>query len=119
MKLGPPDVRHHEDGSVSIQGEKVDNPEDYKGEPIPGGPTDPDTAGLAGDKADPEDASTYDEDEDGKSDEDDDSKSDEDDDSDDDSSEGKDGDESSSEDRDESSSDDDEDKDRDEDSDDK
>jgi hypothetical protein len=56
-KLGPADVRHHEDGSVSIGGEKVDNPEDYKGEPIPGGPTDPDTAGLAGDKADPEDAS--------------------------------------------------------------
>jgi hypothetical protein len=66
-KLGPADVRHHEDGSVSVQGEMVDNPEDYKGEPIPGGPTDPDTAGLAGDKADPEDASTYDENEDDSS----------------------------------------------------
>lgn len=33
-KLGPP-VKHHDDGSVSINGEKVDNPEDYKGEPIP------------------------------------------------------------------------------------
>ena len=32
-KLGPP-VVHHEDGSVSVDGEKVDNPEDYKGEPI-------------------------------------------------------------------------------------
>ena len=32
-KLGPP-VVHHEDGSVSVNGEKVDNPEDYKGEPI-------------------------------------------------------------------------------------
>jgi hypothetical protein len=40
-KLGPSDLRHHEDGSVTIGGEKVDNPEDYKGEPIPGGPTDP------------------------------------------------------------------------------
>jgi len=40
-KLGPADLQHHEDGSVTIEGEKVDNPEDYKGEPIPGGPTDP------------------------------------------------------------------------------
>jgi hypothetical protein len=57
--LGPADVRHHEDGSISVRGEKVDNPEDYKGEPIPGGPTDPDSENLAGDKASPEDASTY------------------------------------------------------------
>ena len=48
--LGPSDVRHHEDGSVTVHGEKVDNPEDYKGDPIPGGPTDPDAARLAGDK---------------------------------------------------------------------
>jgi hypothetical protein len=41
-KLGPSDLAHHEDGSVTIDGEKVDNPEDYKGDPIPGGPTDPD-----------------------------------------------------------------------------
>jgi hypothetical protein len=40
--LGPADVRYHEDGSVSVKGEKVDNPEDFKGDPIPGGPTDPD-----------------------------------------------------------------------------
>ena len=40
-KLGPSGVRHHEDGSVSIDGEKVDNPDEYKGDPIPGGPTDP------------------------------------------------------------------------------
>lgn len=33
-KLGPP-VKHHEDGSVSVNGEKVDDPEKYKGgEPI-------------------------------------------------------------------------------------
>jgi hypothetical protein len=41
-KLGPSSLRHHEDGSVSIEGEKVDDPENYKGEPIPGGPSDPD-----------------------------------------------------------------------------
>src|SRR5205085_1748801 len=40
-KLGPSDLRRHADGSVSIGGEKVDNPEDYRGEPLPGGPTDP------------------------------------------------------------------------------
>jgi hypothetical protein len=57
--LGPADVRHHEDGSISVKGEKVDNPEDYKGEPIPGGPTDPDSENLAGDKASPEDSSTH------------------------------------------------------------
>jgi hypothetical protein len=47
-KLGPSSLTHHEDGSVSIDGEKVDNPEDYKGDPIPGGPTDPDAERLAG-----------------------------------------------------------------------
>ena len=41
-KLGPSSLEHHEDGSVSVEGEKVDNPDDYKGEPIPGGPSDPD-----------------------------------------------------------------------------
>ena len=30
---------------MSIEGEMVDNPQDYKGEPIPGGPSDPDAAG--------------------------------------------------------------------------
>ena len=49
-KLGAADVRHHEDGSVSVGGEKVDNPEDYKGDPIPGGPTDPNAAKVAGEK---------------------------------------------------------------------
>ncbi len=42
-KLGPPDLERHPDGSISIGGEKVDNPDDYKGEPIAGGlPTDDD-----------------------------------------------------------------------------
>jgi hypothetical protein len=43
QKLGPSELRYHEDGSVSIEGEKVDNPDEYKGDPIPGGPTDPNT----------------------------------------------------------------------------
>ena len=40
-KLGPSALRHREDGSVEIEGEEVDDPEEYKGKPIPGGPTDP------------------------------------------------------------------------------
>jgi hypothetical protein len=48
--LGPSGVRHHEDGSVSIDGEKVDNPDEFKGEPIPGGPTDPNSPDVAGEK---------------------------------------------------------------------
>jgi Fe-S cluster assembly ATP-binding protein len=36
------------DGSVTIDGEQVDNPDDYKGEPIPGGPTDPDAPAAPG-----------------------------------------------------------------------
>src|SRR3954447_9342651 len=41
-KLGPSSLRHGEDGSVSIAGDEVDDPDEYKGDPIPGGPTDPD-----------------------------------------------------------------------------
>lgn len=41
-KLGPSSLRHLEDGGVTIEGERVDEPDDYKGDPIPGGPTDPD-----------------------------------------------------------------------------
>jgi hypothetical protein len=41
-KLGPSSLRHLEDGGVTIEGEKVDEPDEYKGDPIPGGPTDPD-----------------------------------------------------------------------------
>ena len=29
-KLGPSSLERHEDGSVTIEGEKVDNPDDYK-----------------------------------------------------------------------------------------
>ena len=40
-KLGPPNLKRYKDGSVEVDGEKVDNPDDYKGEPIAGGlPTD-------------------------------------------------------------------------------
>ncbi|MBA2341850.1 MAG: hypothetical protein H0V85_00120 [Thermoleophilaceae bacterium] len=49
-KLGPSGVRHHEDGKVTVGGEEVDDPDDYKGEPIPGGPTDPDTKAIAGER---------------------------------------------------------------------
>jgi hypothetical protein len=40
-KLGPSDLRYHDDGSVTVKGEEVDDPEQYKGDPLPGGPTDP------------------------------------------------------------------------------
>ncbi len=40
VKLGPSSLRHHADGTVTIAGEEVDDPDEYKGEPIPGGPTD-------------------------------------------------------------------------------
>src|SRR4051794_36928147 len=46
--LGPSGLRRHEDGSVEIDGEKVDNPDDYKAEPIPGGPTDPNAPTASG-----------------------------------------------------------------------
>ena len=61
-KLGPSSLRHHEDGSISIEGEEVDDPEEYKGDPIPGGPSDPD--------APPDPAMVGEEDEDDESDDD-------------------------------------------------
>ena len=39
-KLGPADVRHFADGSVSVGGKMVDDPATYKGVPLLGGPTD-------------------------------------------------------------------------------
>jgi hypothetical protein len=50
-KLGPAEVRHREDGSVEVGGEQVDNPDDYKGDPIPGGPTDPQAEGMIKDRS--------------------------------------------------------------------
>jgi hypothetical protein len=55
--LGPDSVRFREDGSVEVGGEEVDDPDEFKGEPIPGGPTDPDAK-------DNPDAKRLDEDED-------------------------------------------------------
>jgi hypothetical protein len=46
--LGEHSVRHHDDGSVEVKGEQVENPDDYKGDPIPGGPTDPDAPAMPG-----------------------------------------------------------------------
>ena len=40
QKLGPSSLRHHEGGEVEIEGEDVDDPDKFKGDPIPGGPTD-------------------------------------------------------------------------------
>src|SRR5256714_14512327 len=40
-KLGPSSLRYRKDGGVEIEGEAVDNPDEYKSDPIPGGPTDP------------------------------------------------------------------------------
>ena len=40
-KLGPSSLRHTEGGGVTIEGEEVDDPDKFKGPPIPGGPTDP------------------------------------------------------------------------------
>lgn len=44
-KLGPSGVRHHEDGKVTVDGEEVEDPGEFKGDPIPGGPTDPEASG--------------------------------------------------------------------------
>jgi hypothetical protein len=49
-KLGPSDLRYHEDGTVTQGGEEVDNPEEFKGDPIPGGPTDPDAPDISGEE---------------------------------------------------------------------
>jgi hypothetical protein len=49
-QLGPSSLRHHEGGKVTVEGEEVDDPEQYKGDPVPGGPTDPDAPSGLGDK---------------------------------------------------------------------
>src|SRR5688572_1383572 len=68
-KLGQSGVRHHEDGSVSIDGEKVENPDEYKGDPIPGGPTDPYSPDVAGEKDENTEGSSGGDDQDSGSDE--------------------------------------------------
>src|SRR3954454_19761953 len=49
-ELGPSDVRFHEDGKVEVAGEEADDPDSFKSEPIPGGPTDPDAPGISGEE---------------------------------------------------------------------
>jgi hypothetical protein len=51
QKLGPDSLRHHEDGSVTVGGEQVDDPDEFKADPIPGGPTDPNAAHEPGEPA--------------------------------------------------------------------
>src|SRR3954454_223320 len=60
--LGERDARHHEDAKVEVKGEKADNPDDYKGEPIPGGPTDPDAPAVSGEEKQGEAAEKQDDD---------------------------------------------------------
>ena len=47
-KLGPSSLERRPDGSVLIEGEEVDNPDEYRADPVPGGPTDRDTPDLPG-----------------------------------------------------------------------
>ncbi len=42
-KLGPANLARFTDGSIAIDGKKVDDPENFKGKPLAGGPTDTDT----------------------------------------------------------------------------
>jgi hypothetical protein len=78
-KLGPSSLRHHEDGKVTVAGDEVDNPDEFKGKPIPGGPTDPDSPRMYGEEDLSEKSSTSDgesDDDDGESGDEDDSDSD-------------------------------------------
>jgi hypothetical protein len=56
--LGEHSVRHHDDGKVEVKGEEAENPDDYKGDPIPGGPTDPDSAPMPGEEKYTDEASS-------------------------------------------------------------
>jgi hypothetical protein len=48
--LGPSSLERKHDGKIEIEGEEIDNPDEHKGEPIPGGPTDPEGTELAGER---------------------------------------------------------------------
>jgi hypothetical protein len=71
QQLGPADTRHREDGAVEVEGEEVEDSDELKGDPIPGGPTDPDTPNLRMDKASPAESSQTDEEPDDDEDDDD------------------------------------------------
>ena len=62
QNLGPDSLRHYEDGKVTVGGEEADDPEQYKGEPIPGGPTDPDAPHQRGEPAEEDQGDEDDED---------------------------------------------------------
>ena len=51
-QLGPSSLRHREDGTVEIEGEEVDDPDEYKSDPIPGGPTDESSPEAPGEDSD-------------------------------------------------------------------
>jgi hypothetical protein len=50
QKLGPANLERRADGSVLVEGEEVENPDEYKAEPVAGGMTDPDVAELPGER---------------------------------------------------------------------
>ena len=39
-ELGPSNVRYHDDGTITVGGDEVEDPDAFRGDPIPGGPTD-------------------------------------------------------------------------------
>jgi hypothetical protein len=39
-ELGPSNVRYHDDGRITVGGDEVEDADAFRGEPIPGGPTD-------------------------------------------------------------------------------
>jgi hypothetical protein len=45
-KLGPSSLERQPDGKVLIEGEEVEDPDEYRADPVPGGPTDKDTPEL-------------------------------------------------------------------------
>jgi hypothetical protein len=49
-KLGKANLERRADGSVLVEGEEVENPDEYKDEPVAGGMTDPDVAELPGER---------------------------------------------------------------------
>ena len=57
-QLGPSSLRHREGGAVEIEGEEVEDPDEYKSDPIPGGPTDENAPDISGE--DKEDGSESD-----------------------------------------------------------
>ena len=51
QNLGPDSVSQHEGGRVTVRGAEADDPAEYTGEPIPGGPTDPNAPHQPGEPA--------------------------------------------------------------------